>query len=513
MVTLLVMAKSSAANDQAKIGNFIKDLREERGITQSELAEALATSQSAVARMEKGEQNLTLAQLAKVGDLLGRRIISLSKSIDFEVTGGRPLSGTVRTNYSKNGAVNMLCAALVNRGKTVLHGIPRIEEVNRYVEILESLGVSVRWSGNDTLEIVPPKALSFDKMDLEAARRTRSFTFVGALIHWSKSFAFPHSGGCKMGERTIAAHKFGLAKFGVRVKTNAHAYEITREKLKPADFVLYESSDTGAIAMIIAAAGTPGKTTIRFAPPNYQVQDVCFLMEKMGVKIEGIGTTTLVIHGREAIDESVEHWNSEDPIESMFFLAAGIVTRSTLTVARVPIEFIELELEKLRHMGVKMALSKPYLSNNGRTKLVDVTVKPSRLTAPNDKLHAQPFPGIQNDNLPFFVPIATQAKGTTLIHDWTWENRAIYFTELNKLGANVRLVDPHRAFIEGPTKLRAAQIVCPPALRPSAVILIAMLAAEGTSVLHNVYSITRGYEEIAERLNALGAKVRVIKGM
>jgi UDP-N-acetylglucosamine 1-carboxyvinyltransferase len=236
-------------------------------------------------------------------------------------------------------------------------------------------------------------------------------------------------------------------------------------------------------------------------------------MEKMGVTIDGIGTTTLVVPGRADINETVEHWNSEDPIESMFFLASGIVTRSTLTVTRCPIEFIELELEKLRHMGVRFAIGKQYLSMNGRTRLCDITVRPSKLVAPHDKLHAQPFPGLQNDNLPFFVPIATQAKGTTLIHDWTWENRAIYFTELNKLGANVRLVDPHRAFIEGPTKLRATQIVCPPALRPSAVILIAMLAAEGTSILYNVYSITRGYEEIAERLNALGAKIRVIRGM
>jgi len=507
------MAKAKKVDDQVKIGNFIKKLREERGITQAELAAALASSQSAVARMEKGEQNLTLAQLAKVGDLLGRRIISLSKSIDFEVTGGHELHGSVRTNYSKNGAINMLCAALVNRGKTILHGIPRIEEVYRYIEILESLNVAVRWSAQDTLEIVPPPQLAFDKMNLEAARRTRSFTFVGALIHWSNDFSFPHSGGCKMGERTIAAHKYGLGKYGVGIKTLANSYEISYKKLKPAEFALFESSDTGAIAMVIAAAGIPGETTIRFAPPNYQVQDVCFLMEKMGVRIDGIGSTTLVVHGRAGINETVEHWNSEDPIESMFFLTAGIMTKSTLTVTHCPVEFIELELEKLRHMGVKFALGKQYLSMNGRTKLRDITVKPSKLVALHDKLHAQPFPGLQNDNLPFFVPIATQAKGTTLIHDWTWENRAIYFTELNKLGANVRLVDPHRAFIEGPTKLRAAQIVCPPALRPSAIILIAMLAAEGTSVLYNVYSITRGYEEIAERLNALGAKVRVIKGV
>ncbi len=509
------MAKANTKkNDQEKIGTFIKNLREERGMTQAELASALGSAQSAIARMEAGEQNLTIAQLAKVSELLGHQILSLSKSIDFEITGGRPLSGSVRTNYSKNGAVNMLCATLLNRGKTILHGIPHIEEVSRYIEIMESLGVSVRWMEKDTLEIVPPKELSFDKMNLESARMTRSFTFVGALIHWSKHFAFPHSGGCKMGERTIAAHKYGLGKLGVKIKTLENTYSISHTKLKPAEFVLYESSDTGAIAMIIAAAGTPGKSVIRFAPPNYQVQDVCFLIEKMGVTIEGIGTTTLVVHGRENINETIEHWNSEDPIESMFFLTAGIVTKSTLTVTHCPIEFIELEIEKLRQMGVTFKMSKSYASNNGRTLLRDITVFPAKkLIAPLDKLHAQPFPGMQNDNLPFFVPIATMAKGTTLIHDWTWENRAIYFTELNKLGANIRLVDPHRAFIEGPTKLKGAQIVCPPALRPSAVILIAMLAAEGVSMLRNVYSITRGYEEIAERLNALGAKIKVVRGM
>ncbi|HEY4507471.1 MAG TPA: UDP-N-acetylglucosamine 1-carboxyvinyltransferase, partial [Candidatus Paceibacterota bacterium] len=138
---------------------------------------------------------------------------------------------------------------------------------------------------------------------------------------------------------------------------------------------------------------------------------------------------------------------------------------------------------------------------------VDIAARPSNLVAPPDKLHALPYPGINADNLPFFVPIATQAEGTTLVHDWMWENRAIYFTELNRLGADVALADPHRVFVTGRTKLRGAQVVAPPALRPAAVILIAMLAAEGTSVLRNVYPINRGYEEIAARLRSIGADV------
>ena len=507
------MSKTNPNSEQVKIGNFIKNVREERGLTQAEFAKALATSQSAVARMEGGEQNFSLGQIAKISEILDRNILSLSKSIDFEIIGGQKLSGSIQTNYSKNGAVNMLCATLVNAGKTVLHGIPHIEEVNRYAEIMQSLGVSVRWIGEETLEIVPPKELLIKNLDIETARRVRSFTFVGALIHASKSFHFPHSGGCKMGERSISAHKYGLEKFGVKIKTMENYYSITHTKLKPAEFVLFESSDTGTINMLIAAAGIPGKSVIRFATSNYQVQDVCFLLEKMGIKIEGIGTTTLTVHGKEKINQSVEHWNSEDPIESMFFITAGFMTKSTLTITRCPIEFIELEMEKLRHMNGKIKIGKPYLSNNEKTKLVDITVYPSVLTAPHEKLHTQPYPGLQNDNLPFFATLATQAKGVTLIHDWTWENRAIYFTELNHLGAKVKLIDPHRTLVEGPTKLRGAQIVCPPALRPSATLLLAMLGAEGTSMLRNVYSITRGYEEIAERLNSIGAKVRVIRGI
>jgi UDP-N-acetylglucosamine 1-carboxyvinyltransferase len=197
----------------------------------------------------------------------------------------------------------------------------------------------------------------------------------------------------------------------------------------------------------------------------------------------------------------------------MFFLAAGIVTGSSITIKRCPIDFLRLELLKLEKMGLHYSMSKIYKGENGHVDLVDITIKESTLKALPDKIHALPFPGINNDNLPFFVPIAAVAKGTTLIHDWTWENRAIYFTELNRLGAKVLLADPHRVYVEGGSELTGAQIVCPPALRPATIILIAMLAAEGKSILRNVYAINRGYEGLVERLNELGAEVRQIKSI
>jgi UDP-N-acetylglucosamine 1-carboxyvinyltransferase len=501
-------------NDQQKIGLFIKKLRDERGMTQGEFAKQLKTSQSAVARIESGNQNVTIEQLMKMGEVLKHNIVSIQDTIDFSVEGGKKLHGSITTNTSKNGAINMMVASLVNSGTTTLRDIPHIEEVHRYKELLESVGVKIRWVYNDTaLEITPPKKLTFSKINKVVAEKIRSFTFAGAFIHFSDSFTLPHSGGCKMGERTVASHKYALDYLGVQVLTKEHHYEISYKKLKPGTIPLYESSDTGAITAIIAASRIEGTTVIKFAPPNYQVQDVCFLLQSFGVVIEGIGSTTLTVHGKKDINCTIEHYNSEDPIESMFFLSAGIVTKSKLTVTRCPIEFLTLELEKLKRMGLQYKLSKEYTAKNGMTRLVDITVSPSKLIAPHDKIHTQPFPGINNDNLPFFVPICCFAEGQTLIHDWTWENRAIYFTELNRLGAEIKLLDPHRALVTGVSKLRGAQIVSPPALRPTAIILIAMLAAEGPSLLRNVYSIRRGYADIAERLNSIGAKITVLRGV
>jgi len=314
-----------------------------------------------------------------------------------------------------------------------------------------------------------------------------------------------------MGERTIAAHKHGLTALGIKIETKDNHYAISTKKLKAAEITMYEASDTATINIMLAASLTPGKTVLKYAPPNYQVQDVCFFLERLGVHIEGIGTTTLTIHGIEEINSDVVHYNSEDPIESMMFISAAVVTHSKLTIKRCPIAFLEVEMLKLEYMGLKFDMSEEYKAQNGRTRLVDITVHPSKLIAPPDKIHPLPYPGLNIDNLPFFVPIATQALGTTLIHDWTWENRAIYFTELNRLGANVRLADPHRVFVTGPTELRGAQVVCPPALRPAVIVLIAMLASKGTSILRNVYPIERGYELIAERLSSIGANITVLR--
>lgn len=433
-------------------------------------------------------------------------------SCDFQVNGGRKLHGSIATNFSKNGSVGLLCASLLNKGTTTLHGIARIEEVYRVVEILESIGVQVKWQDQNTVLIIPPKQFKLENLNVESAIKTRSIVMlIGPLIHYLKTFSLPHAQGCNLGKRSIAAHTYALEDLGVKIKTTSQDYEISVQKLKPADIIMYESGDTACENVLTASALIFGKTNISFASANYMVQEICFFLETLGVKIDGIGTSTLTVHGIKEINKNIEYWNSEDPIESMVFISAAIITDSKLTITRCPIDFLSLELEKLKRMNLKFKILKRYYSHNNRTKLADIEIFPSKLKALEDKIHSNPYPGINIDNLPFFVPIAIKAKGETMIHDWVYEVRMIYMTELNRLGANITLADPHRLYIQGGTPLKSAQVVCPPALRPSMVILISMLGAEGTSILRNVYMIDRGYENIAKRLNSIGADIKILK--
>lgn len=502
---------------KAKIGTLIQENRQARGFTQTQLADALGTSQSAINRIEKGGQNISLEMLARISEVLSSEIVSLNTpgKMNFRVTGGKKLSGEIEVKTSKNAAVGLLCAALLNKGKTTLHRVARIEEVNRIIEVLNSIGVKTRWLEHNDLEIVPPKRLKLEDMDITAAKKTRTvIMFLGPLLHQYKDFRLPFAGGCNLGTRTVEPHLVGLSAFGMDVVAapNTDYYHATvKEKLVEHTILLTERGDTVTENVVMAAALYDGVVTIRNASPNYMVQDVCFFLEKLGVKIEGIGTTTLKVHGVKSIDKSVDYYPSEDPIEAMSLIAAAVVTDSEITVKRVPIEFTEIELAILTGMGLQYELSDEYNARNGQTRLVDITLKHSVLHAPKDKLHSMPFPGVNMDNLPFLGLIATVAHGRTLVHDWSYENRAIYFTELSKLNAQIELVDPHRVYITGPTKWKPADVVAPPALRPSVVVLLAMLAAPGVSTLRDVYNINRGYEDFANRLNALGADIETIR--
>ncbi|HUP26435.1 MAG TPA: UDP-N-acetylglucosamine 1-carboxyvinyltransferase, partial [Candidatus Limnocylindrales bacterium] len=452
--------------------------------------------------------------LGRISDVLNKPLISISGgAVNLRVEGGHELSGSVKTKISKNAAVCLLMASLLNKGTTKLKHMPRIEEVNRLIEVLTSIGVQVRWLAGNDLEIKPPAVLQLDKMDSGAARKTRSvLMLLGPLMHLFNEFRIPYAGGCRLGNRTVQPHLFALEELGVNIVAKSGHYHVSVNKHSVPQIVLYESGDTTTENVLMAAAKFEEEIVIKMASANYMVQDLCYFLKKLGVRVEGIGTSTLKIKGVKDIKKNVTYYPSEDPIEAMTFIAAAVTTNSEITIERAPIEFLELELLKLKKMRLSFSVTPYYKAENGYTNLADITIHKHNgtLVALEEKIYARPYPGLNIDNLPYFVPIAAVAKGRTLIHDWVYEERALYYTELRKLNANVTLADPHRAYIDGPTKFSAADIVCPPALRPAVLLLIGMLAAPGLSILRNVYSINRGYEDLAERLNSLGAHITIM---
>ena len=401
----------------SRIGYLIRDARKHRGWTQADLADELGTSQSAVNRIERGHQNLSLEMLARIGEALDSEIVSLGAAgpLHLRVTGGTRLSGTIDVKSSKNAGVALLAASLLNRGRTVLRRVARIEEVNRLLEVLVSIGVKTRWLNDENdLELVPPAELHLDQIDEAAARRTRSIImFLAPLMHREDSFELPYAGGCDLGTRTVEPHMAALRHFGLEVKATEGSYHATvdRGAVLTRPIVLTERGDTVTENALLAAARYEGTTVIRNASPNYMVQDLCFFLVELGVGIEGIGTTTLTVQGVSDIDRDVTYSPSPDPIEAMSLVAAAIVTDSEVTVRRVPIEFMEIELALLEEMGLNYDRSDEYLADNGETRLVDVTTHPSALHAPLDKIHPMPFPGLNIDNLPFFAIIAAAANG------------------------------------------------------------------------------------------------------
>ena len=500
----------------SKIGQLIAQIRQERGLTQSEFAKRLSTSQSAVNRIERGKQNLSIETLGRISDVLNKQLLNLTASneVSLKIEGNTHLKGSIELKSSKNAAVALLAASLLNYGVTRFKSFPRIEEVFRIIEVLESIGVNVRWVNQNDLEIKRPDKLNLSNINATSAKKTRSvLMMIGALIHEYSDFKIPYAGGCKLGARTVAPHLFALEEFGVNIKAATGNYMVSVKKKKPSEITLYEAGNTVTNNVLLAAARTDNTVYIHGASGDYMVQDLVLFLQKLGVEITGIGTPFLQVKGvGSKIKKNVTYYPTEDPIEAMFFISSAIITNSKITVKRVPYRWISLELLKLEKMGLKITKSDSYKAGNGVIDLCDLTIHQhnGNLEALEEKIHPNLYPGINPDNIPYFVLIACVVKGRSLIHDWMFENRAIYYTELTKIGAQVELVDPHRAYVTGPTKFQSAEVICPPALRPASLLLIGMMAGNGISVLRNVYTINRGYEDLSERLNSLGAHITIL---
>lgn len=440
-------------------------------------------------------------------------------SPQWKIHGGHHLSGTITTNGSKNSALAIISASLLTFEPILLTNVPRISDVNDMVSALRSMGSQATWVENNTLSLQRPLILDVDSLDVQAARRTRAVVLlVAGLAIDHADFTIPLPGGCDLGDRSLEPHIDALEQLGLEVSHQSNGLRVHRtdEGASETTITLLESGDTVTEnAILTAIALNRGVVRICNASCNYMVQDLCsFLQQISGVSIEGIGSPQLSIRRCEpGTPGPITYPILQDPIEAFFFIAAAAVTKSCLRVLSVPVAIIALELRLLQKVGLKVRMGPQYASASGVTMLCDLEILADHhpLNAMELKIHPNIYPfGVNVDNLPAFGPIAAVSEGQTLLHDWMYEQRAPYFALLRDFGVQVELPDKHRAYVHGPTELRAADCRLPPALRPASMILLAALAAPGVSYLSNVNVVSRGYEDLIGRLRSVQARVEVL---
>lgn len=411
----------------------------------------------------------------------------------FIINGGKKLNGAIEVKGYKNAATPIIAASLLTDKECIIKNVPRIGDVFQMVEILESMGVEISWLEPNTLRI---KAINVnpEKMNFKAVSRMRSsILLLGPLLARCGKFKIPQPGGCVIGARPIGSHFTALEKLGAKITKENGFYCFEAKKLEGKEIVLPEFSVTATENLMMAASITPGLTTIKIAALEPQVQDLQKFLKKMGAKIKFGNFNTVIIEGVKKL-HGATYSVIPDLIEAGTFVIAAAATKSDLIIKNVIKDHLDLVFDKLSEMGAKFEFD----GNNVRILPVSMLM--------SAKIEARIFPGLPSDLQAPFGVLTTQAQGTSLIHDTLFEGRLGYINELNKMGANAIICDPHRALISGPTQLYGAEITSFD-LRAGATMIIAALVAQGESTISNIEQIDRGYENIEERLRNIGANI------
>jgi len=414
----------------------------------------------------------------------------------FIIKGGAPLNGLVEIGGYKNSAGACLAAALLTNEELILDNLPLVEDVFKMIKILESMGAGVSWLEKRKIKIKAGSGVSVEKMNLGPVSETRvSVLLIGSLISRFGKFKICHPGGDRIGVRPITTHLEALKKLGVKIESQDDFYIFNSGNLKGKEIILKEFSVTATENLMMVAAKVPGKTIIKGAAAEPQIQDLGFLLKKMGARIAGLGTNTILIEGVEKL-KGTSHKIIPDLIEAGTFIVAGALTPdSNIEIRNLLPEHLDIFLDKLEEIGVNLEKGRDF---------VKVKYSPDLKAT---RVQALPYPGFPTDLLPITITLLTQAKGKSLIHDPLYENRFNYIQELKKMGADIEIVDPHRAFIYGKTPLRGLRIESWD-IRAGASLVLAGLVANGKTMIGNVYQIDRGYERIEEKLQKLGADIK-----
>lgn len=429
----------------------------------------------------------------------------------FEIYGGKKLKGSLQPQGAKNEALQILCAVLMTPKKVTISNLPDIIDVNKLISLLQAMGVKTEKVEKGTFNF-QAKDINLDYLKTEdfkerASGLRGSIMIVGPLLaRFGKGF-MPKPGGDKIGRRRLDTHFEGFAKLGAKFSFDEkeHFYSVEAKKLKGTYIHMDEASVTGTANIVMAAVLAKGKTTIYNAACEPYLQQLCKMLNKMGAKISGISSNMLQIEGVDGLDGCF-HSVLPDMIEIGSFIGLAAMTQSEITIKDVSYENLGIIPQVFGRMGIDMELKGDDLFiPSQKSYEIDTFIDGSILT-----ISDAPWPGFTPDLLSIILVVATQAKGSVLIHQKMFESRLFFVDKLIDMGAQIILCDPHRATVIGQNRkqsLRGISMTSPD-IRAGVSLLIAALSAEGKSTIHNIEQIDRGYQDIDIRLNNLGADIR-----
>jgi UDP-N-acetylglucosamine 1-carboxyvinyltransferase len=433
----------------------------------------------------------------------------------FKIEGGHPLKGSIQPQGAKNEALQILCAVLLTSEKVSIHNIPNIIDVNKLIHLLGKLGVKVE-KHSDNSYTFQADAVDLDYLEtpafkVDGAGLRGSIMIVGPLLARFGKGYIPKPGGDKIGRRRLDTHFEGFIKLGAKFRYNKedHFYGVEAKALKGAYMLLDEASVTGTANIVMAAVLAKGTTTIYNAACEPYLQQLCKMLNRMGAKISGIGSNLLTIEGVDVLG-GTSHTMLPDMIEIGSWIGLAAMTRSELTIKNVSWEDLGVIPNVFRKLGITIERTEDDIFIPAHTDGYQVQnyIDGSILT-----LSDAPWPGFTPDLLSIILVVATQARGSVLIHQKMFESRLFFVDKLIDMGAKVILCDPHRASVIGhdfKSQLKATTMTSPD-IRAGVSLLIAALSANGTSTIHNIEQIDRGYQNIDTRLKAIGAKIERIE--
>lgn len=428
----------------------------------------------------------------------------------FKIEGGHKLSGEIIPQGAKNEALQTLCAVLLSPETITISNVPDILDVNNLIKLLSDMGVEVSKINADTYafkaENIHLEYLETEEFYQQSAALRGSVMIVGPLVARFGVAMIPKPGGDKIGRRRLDTHFLGIQKLGAEFHydPDKKQYKIVAEKLKGCYMLLDEASVTGTANIVMASVLAEGKTTIYNAACEPYLQQLCKMLNNMGAKISGVGSNLLTIEGVERLS-GCNHVILPDMIEVGSFIGMAAMTGSEITIKNVSYDDLGIIPDSFRRLGIQLEQHGDDIFIPAQESYtIESFIDGSIMT-----ISDAPWPGLTPDLLSVFLVVAAKAKGSILIHQKMFESRLFFVDKLIDMGAQIILCDPHRATVIGlgeQLHLRAATMSSPD-IRAGIALLIAAMAAEGTSIIHNIDQIDRGYQDIDKRLNALGAKI------